>query len=153
MPRDSQKNRFYDTERRSFREVGGYPMDFPTDRDIQLFVNEVTGSKFWKTMGGRPVIVKPTKRNNESARGWHQQIKIPPWARTKCVVLHELSHSLVGYQLLDYTHGPEFVLVYRRLIEEHMGLLARQTFDHEAEILNVKWGIGNLSPQKIAAAI
>ncbi len=155
MPRDSQKSKVYKAERLAFAtgKYSSYPVDFPTDREMQAFVNQVTRSKFWKSAGGTvSVIVKPVP-NNRYARGWDRIIEIPDWGRTKSVVLHELSHALVGRELMDYTHGQEFVLVYRRLIEEHMGTGWRQMFDREAEALKVKWGIGAMSSGKIAAGI
>ncbi len=51
----------------------------------------------------------------------------PRWARTKPVLLHELSHaaSLQRYGLVA-AHGAEFAATYLRLVSRHLGLAAHE---------------------------
>lgn len=127
-------------------------IDFDTPRELQQFVNQVTSSRFWKQCGGRSMVhAKANNRWTNDAAARETQIDIPPWAMTKPTVLHELTHSLM-YRLSyrSASHGPEFVLVFRRLIEEHMGEEVRQQLDLQLEEHGVRWGIGSIPPGKIA---
>jgi len=44
-------------------------------------------------------------------------IKLPRWARTRAVVLHECAHGMA-----DDRHGPGFVAAYVALLERFAGL-------------------------------
>ena len=98
------------------------------------------------------VHARPNNHWRNYARGRAQQLDIPPWAMQRPSVLHELAHSLMT-QLAPKTadHGPEYVLVYRRMIEEHMGEDVRRQLDLKYEEHGVKWGIGSIPPGKITA--
>lgn len=161
VTRDSQVSRLYAAEIETWfsdhtwvgeRWYRHPPLDFDNPRELQQFVNKVTGSKFWRQAGGRAMVhAKANNRWSNFARGREQQMDIPPWAMTKSSVLHELTHSLM-FRLAPRTayHGPEFVLVFRRLTEEHMGTESRRTFDLVLESHGVRWGIGSIPPGKIA---
>jgi len=165
--RDSQKAKLYAAERAMWYEdeetlVGDRyyshpPIDFKTPRELQLFVNRVTATKFWKQCGGRTMVqAKANNRWINGARGREMQIEIPPWAMTKPTVLHELTHSLtyrVAGARTGAIHGPEFVLLLRRLIEEHLGDDERRQFDIKLEEQGVRWGIGSMPPGKLATGI
>ncbi|MDX6752620.1 hypothetical protein SH611_22710 [Geminicoccaceae bacterium 1502E] len=56
-------------------------------------------------------------RGRRHACGSRAVIKLPRWARTRPVVLHECAHGLAPDK-----HGPRFVAVYVALIEQFMGL-------------------------------
>jgi hypothetical protein len=141
MPRDSQKTKFYKTERAIFMKNGKFPIDFETDREVQTYVNRTTKSKEWKRFGGRQFVqVVHIKRNNQWARGWPNKIEIPPWAQGKAVVLHELSHGLTyDNGLLTEHHSPSFAFLYRQLISQEFGDETRRHFDLAGESRGLKW--------------
>jgi hypothetical protein len=56
-------------------------------------------------------------RGRRHACGSREVIKLPRWARTRPVVLHECAHGLAPDR-----HGPEFVKVYVSLLVRFMGL-------------------------------
>lgn len=56
-------------------------------------------------------------RGRRHACGSRAVIKLPRWARTRPVVLHECAHGLAPDK-----HGPRFVAVYLALLEQFMGL-------------------------------
>jgi putative metallohydrolase (TIGR04338 family) len=56
-------------------------------------------------------------RGRRHACGSRQVIKLPRWARTRPVVLHECAHGLA-----DDQHGPRFVARYVDLLERFLGL-------------------------------
>lgn len=123
-----------------------WPKDFETIKEVQTYVNQVTRSPFWIGARGRRFVhVKPVPNRNV-ARGWVSKIEIPEWAYSKVVVLHELAHGLAEY--LDRNsapHGPAFVLVFRRLIEQEFGIEERQRYDLIAESVRVSWSPTNIA--------
>ena len=56
-------------------------------------------------------------RGRRHACGSREVIKLPRWARTRPLVLHECAHGLAADK-----HGPEFVRVYVDLLVRFMGL-------------------------------
>lgn len=60
-------------------------------------------------------------RGRRHACGSRQVIKLPRWARTRPVVLHECAHGLAPDK-----HGPRFVAVYIALVERFLGQDAAQ---------------------------
>lgn len=70
--------------------------------------------------GWSPPVVSDG-RGRRHACGSRQVIKLPRWARTRPVVLHECAHGLA-----DDKHGPRFVARYIELIEHFMGLDRRE---------------------------
>ncbi len=161
--RDSQVSKVYRAEVAMWRNKEGTwvgnaryghpPIDFDTPRELQQFVNKVTRSQFWKRCGGRPMVhAKANNRWYNNAHARAQQLDIPPWAMTKSTVLHEMTHAL-SYRLMRKAadHGPEFVLVFRRLVEEHMGEDVRRQFDLHLEEAGARWGLGSIPPGKMTA--
>ena len=140
--RDSQRAKLYKADDIVFHYKGNgvpYETDILSIQDCQAFANKVTRSPIWKAMKGKPFIhVKPV-RQRLYARSWLATIEIPPWAHYRAMVLHELSHSIVEKTWRDAVHGPRYVFVYRRLIEQEFGIESRQTFDRVAEQHGVRW--------------
>jgi hypothetical protein len=66
--------------------------------------------------GWRPPAVTDG-RGRRHACGSREVIKLPRWARTRPIVLHECAHGLA-----DDKHGPRFVARYVALLERFMGL-------------------------------
>ncbi|RKZ95672.1 MAG: hypothetical protein DRQ40_03050 [Gammaproteobacteria bacterium] len=120
----------------------GWPKDFDSVEDVQAYVNAVTKSKFWKEAGGRQFVHVAPVPDRQWARGWYNKIELPRWAYSKVVILHELAHSLaLQHDYHDATHGPAFVFLFRRLIEQELGADERARYDRVAEVNGVKWGV------------
>jgi hypothetical protein len=56
-------------------------------------------------------------RGRRHACGSRDTIRLPRWARTRAVVLHECAHGMA-----DDQHGPQFVAAYVALLEQFAGL-------------------------------
>ena len=70
--------------------------------------------------GTDPVWMPPVVtdgRGRRHACGSRATIKLPRWARTRAVVLHECAHGMA-----DDQHGPGFVAVYVELLARFAGL-------------------------------
>ena len=142
MRRDSQKSKLYTAERDVFHGLNGkFPIEFDTIKEAQAFTNKTTRSPLWKKLGGRAFVhARQINRNNQYARGWINGIELPPWAMGRPVILHELSHGLNGTLGNGVEHhGPEFVFLYRKLIEQEYGDDMRRQFDLAAEARGVRW--------------
>lgn len=147
MPRDNQRQRVYTTEQKVFGYTLNMDAEFPVLRDAQQYVNLVTSSKLWRKVGGPPfVLVKDGRGRRTAAMVGMTAISLPLWARTRPVILHELSHILTTHldrRVAD--HGPEFVQIYRMLIENQLGRDVRIEYDNVAEELRVRWGVSGSS--------
>lgn len=152
MPRDSQRSKVYRAERAAFATNNGrFPIEFKTVKQAQAFVNRVTKSAFWIEAEGRSFVHLKPVPHRQYARGGERQIEIPPWAMNRAVILHELAHALllqVDWQ--DDSHGPGFVLIYRRLLEQHVSDEARRLFDAYADVENVKSGLTAALKRRLA---
>ena len=60
-------------------------------------------------------------RGRRHACGSREVIKLPRWARTPAIVLHECAHGMA-----DDRHGPGFMAVYVALLERFAGFDATQ---------------------------
>jgi putative metallohydrolase (TIGR04338 family) len=115
-PRDTQRGRVYRWEAEHV---------MPHDRALlslgscQRLVDEVYR---WAeaSVADRPGWAPPEVtdgRGRRHACGSRQTIKLPRWARTRPVVLHECAHGLA-----DDKHGPRFVARYVELLERFLAL-------------------------------
>ena len=75
----------------------------------------------WREQPGSDPGWAPPKvedgRGRRHAAGSRAAIKLPRWARTRAVVLHECAHGMA-----DDQHGPGFVAAYVVLLERFAGL-------------------------------
>ncbi len=144
MPaRDTQKEKFYRAERGVF---GYWEDDSATLEDLreaQQYANRVTSSKVWLQLGGpRFVLVKDGRSRRRAAMVGATAIAVPRWARQEAMILHELTHILM-FRLDKKAayHGPQYVLMFRVLVESMLGLDKRLELDHALEEGGVRWGI------------
>ena len=116
QPRDTQRRRVYGWENEHV---------LPLDRRIMSIgacVRLVEEAYRWAEAdlaakpGWRPPEVTDG-RGRRHACGSRQVIKLPRWARTRPVVLHECAHGLA-----DDRHGPRFVARYVELLVRFMEL-------------------------------
>lgn len=126
-PRDTQKSRCYAWERAANKELLGRSLyesepGFEALEACEAFLNPI-----WRAERGRVGLAKappPTLSRNlwgqrsASATG-HHELKLPKWARSRWVMLHELAHRLTP---ADAGHGGRFVGVLIGLLARHVGL-------------------------------
>lgn len=115
-PRDFQRSRLYRWEAAHI---------FPHDREILELgacAELVDRAYRWAEAaaadrpGWRPPVVGDG-RGRRHACGSRSEIKLPRWARTRPVVLHECAHGLT-----DDRHGPRFVVRYVELLVTFLDL-------------------------------
>lgn len=69
----------------------------------------------------KPPVVKDG-RGTRTARGSSVYISLPKWSRSSIVVLHEVTHSLVPYDV----HNPKFATLYTELLARYEGFDAAE---------------------------
>ncbi|MEZ5848208.1 MAG: hypothetical protein R3C70_15780 [Geminicoccaceae bacterium] len=114
-PRDFQRSRVYGWERRFVMPLACDPMGLDACRALVLDVYLLCEADRCEERGWKPPEVTDG-RGRRHACGSRAVIKLPRWARTKAVVLHECAHGLAAD-----AHGPEFVRVYIGLLETFAG--------------------------------
>ena len=86
--------------------------EWTTVPQVQAFVDRVVGSAWWKKRSSIRRIVVKDGRGSSWARAsrsdWFgvPEVSIPKWARSRRVVLHELSHHLTPWEA--EAHGAQF---------------------------------------------
>lgn len=111
-PRDNQRSRVYAWERAVSLKLKGrtlYQGEFNSLEQCEAFMLPI-----WRAERGRlglAKVVAPTLARNlwgqrkATASEFHV-IKLPRWARSRWVILHEMAHRLTP---TDEAHGPRFV--------------------------------------------
>ncbi|WP_222182253.1 hypothetical protein [Geminicoccus harenae] len=106
-PRDFQRSRLYRWENEHVLPLDRQPIPLEECRTLVAAV-------FARRLG--PDAVPPRVedgRGRRHAAGSREAIKLPRWARTRPVVLHECAHGLA-----TDGHGPDFVRAYVELLVE-----------------------------------
>ena len=151
QPRDSQRKKLYTAEWDVFNpDRTALTPDFTTLREAQQFVNRTVASPFWKkTCSRRQVTVKNEGR--VWARGYRYFITAPAITWLRWILLHELAHVWIQnvHSKELPGHGPDFVMVYRRLLEIEYGQETLKQFDASCERQGVRWT--NASQRTIGA--
>jgi hypothetical protein len=137
VPRDYQRTRVYRWEAEHVFPLAGRRLDLAFCRALVLEVYRFAEADRVHLPGWRPPVVTDG-RGRRHACGSREVIKLPRWARTVAVVLHECAHGLAPDR-----HGPLFVGVYVELLVRFAGLsrrhllatLARAGIDVEPEAL------------------
>ena len=107
-PRDFQRTRVYRWETDQVFPAAGEPLSLGECRAL------VEAVFHWAE---RPAPIVTDGRGRRHACGSPEVIKLPRWARTRAIVLHECAHGLARDM-----HGPEFVATYAELLERFAGL-------------------------------
>lgn len=115
-PPDSQRAKVYRWERAEIFPGRDAPLSLEACRAL------VEAAYRWAEAGGAsaPGWAPPRVtdgRGRRHASGSRTAIKLPRWARTMPIVLHECAHGLA-----PDGHGPCFVAVYVALLERFLGL-------------------------------
>jgi hypothetical protein len=114
-PRDFQRARVYRWEARHVFPHAGEPLGLDLCRTLveQAF-------RWREALDGMAPQAPPAVtdgRGRRHACGSRAVIKLPRWARTAAIVLHECAHGMA-----DDQHGPRFVAAYVALLERFLGL-------------------------------
>jgi hypothetical protein len=107
-PRDFQRSRVYRWEAAHVLPHAAQPLTLEACRTLVAAVFR------W---ANRPAPIVTDGRGRRHACGSPEAIKLPRWARTPAIVLHECAHGLARDM-----HGPEFVATYIELLERFAGL-------------------------------
>lgn len=108
--RDTQRQRVYDAERSVPRVlIGTGSVD-----EVVEFVGQVVGSAWWRKRCTTGVVQVKDGRGRRIACAYGNTIKLPRWARSKQIVLHELAHILSDG---DAPHGREFAAAQLALLD------------------------------------
>lgn len=125
--RDTQRTKMYRAERtmKSHRE------DLMGLRDAELFAFRVVDSDLFKSLT-RPrwhsigVRVTDGRARQSACAVGKAEIRLPRWARSKLVILHELAHiamARAGHEF-EAAHGWRFCSTQLRLVRRFMGVAA-----------------------------
>lgn len=116
--RDTQRKRVYAAE----RVLDDYGR-IENVSEIQVYVNKIWASK-WARKHFRmacacfsPLVADG--RGTRIARGGWQRLNLPRWARTKTVILHELTHALLPDE--GASHGWQFAKAYLDIVRHVLG--------------------------------
>ena len=114
-PRDFQRARVYRWEAQHVLPLAAERLSLAQCRAL------VEAAYRWREQPGSDRGWAPPEvgdgRGRRHAAGSRAAIKLPRWARTRAVVLHECAHGMA-----DDRHGPGFVAAYVALLERFAGL-------------------------------
>lgn len=115
-PRDSQRGRVYRWEAEHVLPQDGEALSLEACARLVEAAFRWAEGEAASAPGWRPPEVTDG-RGRRHACGSREVIKLPRWARTRAIVLHECAHGLA-----DDKHGPRFVARYVALLERFVGL-------------------------------
>ena len=121
--RDSQRGKVYKAER-DLPEVEQNGMNI---HEVRAWVDKIMRSRWMKSRYPQAYCVGMVDvkdgRGATWARGGYLYIKIPRWARSEFIVLHELSHTIVARTKSKpvASHGREFCSIFLALVRRWMG--------------------------------
>lgn len=151
MGRDSQRNKLYSAEHDSFYV---HTQDFGTIRHAQKYSNSITGSRWWRGLGGPTfVLIKEARSDSGYSTAWgnRNEIRLARRHQQKWVLIHELAHIAMWHLAKNQpAHGAEYALIYRRLVEEFLGDDARKKLSNAYEQHGVK---SNTSDRRVIKAL
>jgi len=166
-PRDSQRQKLYNSEWVWKRVNADKIETFDTIEDVRAYVELVTETDFWKNhiawkafrgtgparypFGAEKIEVR-AKMNNGGGRGWSHCVE-SEWsmglsaelvfAKTMFnvhVILHELCHVLVRSRFHE-GHGPAFAAVLLDMVREFMGAELADSLENHMHAFGVSIGI------------
>lgn len=147
-PRDSQRQRLYDAERKliDLFTVDKLPLD-----QIQDLVNRAQQSDVYKEYlpKDKKKIVVKKGRSGCSAYGNKLGITLPTWAQTKMIAMHELAHVMVIRKDPEATHEPHgwlFARMYLDLVFWCYGESVRDKLKHSFDLHRVAYTPYPLGP-------
>jgi putative metallohydrolase (TIGR04338 family) len=124
MPRDTQRSRVYEWERRgaALERRDFYAPKWESLADVITWVKPIWRSergRYGRAGAGMPAIERPAWGQRRAlAYTSERRITLPRWARSPWVMLHELAHTLISAR--DIPHGPRFMGVLIGLVCRHL---------------------------------
>ena len=115
--RDFQRSKCYTWEREYVFSLGGAddaspaPLTLDQCRDLIRHATRRYQCKMPRVTDGRGAKI---------ARGGARFIKLPRWARTVPVILHETAHCIDAQRGISDKHGPVFVRLYIQLLATYL---------------------------------
>lgn len=144
--RDNQRSKVYAWERAVVRELGNRKLG---DAEFErLAACELWAQPIWRKERGRvglarvaaPAIERPSWGQRRALAHDDHRITLPRWARSRWVILHELTHRLTPR---DEAHGPRFVGVLIGLVCRWLEYDANQLM-HMADERGVKYSVRSI---------
>jgi putative metallohydrolase (TIGR04338 family) len=138
--RDSQKSKLYKAEK-VLEEIS---MRLETIPEIEVYLIKVLRSAPIQRRYGdylQGSIKIRDGRGARIARGCNDWIKLPKWARTEYVVLHEIAHTITArrHSALVAAHGREYAAIYLDLVWFGMGVEAHDKLKASFKATRVKF--------------
>lgn len=148
--RDSQRSKLYRAEERAFPKMKTGPhAGLESVADVERFLARMV-KKAWfvRRFGAYGRGFKSFRlprigdgRGRRAACGSANVLKLPPWSRTRVVVLHEFAHCLNqrinGGRVAG--HGWQFAAIYVELVRFEMGKEAADKLKAEFKAGRVRW--------------
>lgn len=160
--RDSQRSKVYTAEQnvRYHLRRDGLEQRLETVDEIQSWVDSITSSQWWAShFASLSILVKDGRgRKNAGASpflyweemdaGYDCAIKLPRWARSKVVILHEIAHH-TARDNREGAHGRKFCRNFLALVKRWIGDEVYRRLCAEFKRQGVKWNKKrNLSPEQ-----
>lgn len=128
---DYQRSKVYSAEDKI--KVGIYKQSFSTSLS---FVGLILSQKWFRDNFELYKIDIHDGYGHTHAKADRNEIVLPPWARSKLTILHELAHSC---QTRLPHHGKQFCFIYLKLIKRYMGKRSYYKLIEYFESHNVKY--------------
>lgn len=136
--RDYQRSKLYHAEDVAFDK--SKPAEFETLDECKAFAEQIINSKHWERHKGWKRVNVLDGRGRRCAcfqansKGKTHSIKLPRWARSRWIIIHEFAHMLTHRTHKGTApHGAFFAGHYLALVEELLGdraeFLLRSSFD------------------------
>lgn len=124
---DTQRSKVYKAERAALAQLD--QRKYPTVKDLERRVREIMGSATARKIRDEFGLRRKTQvsvgdgRGRRAASSYGGEIRMPRWARTDWVLLHELAHELAPRSV--HHHWP-FAHAYLKLVSRFMGTEAAE---------------------------
>ena len=153
-PRDSQRSKVYDTERRALYKFNADLRQEMSLEEVTDYIHKVRHSRWWKSLFGAPRI-SFTVKSGRGAWGASWGVSLPHWARIPLYTLHELAHGVMYIKEGSETtslrnepaHGRMFCRTFLWLVERWMGHEAWKILKQEFK----RGGVCYSKPRKVTS--
>ena len=156
--RDSQRSKVYAAETKAFEAE---PVDLPEVADVERFIAHVCSlgrvRESFPELGARTITVGDGRRRR-SACADSRGVNMPRWSRRRWLVLHELSHTIMGRRHRNaVSHGWQYAEIYLLLVRHVLGVPAHDRLKAEFKAHRVRFREPRkrapLSPERRAALV
>lgn len=144
--RDSQMTKLYKAENEA------YPLDSLkklSNKECTDFVNKIKSSGYYNTQEGFKLVRVTFPKGDNLCAMWDpydNRLTLPPWAKCKFVILHELSHALCDSIYTDIAdHGKEFCTVFLNMVHCYMSKAKAEVLEEVFTKRGVKYARSELN--------